>query len=114
MLGGDLRDPGDRVVEAQPHQPVALDDVERVEVAAGRDRHGVRRRRHAHAATLGAERPAVVAAHETAVDDVSERQRRLAVRAAIGGGDESSPRTTPDDDVIAEQAGGVRAIVDRR
>ena len=28
VLGGDLRDPGDRIVEAQPHQAVALDDVD--------------------------------------------------------------------------------------
>ena len=35
VLGGDLGDPGDRIVEAQPHQPVALDDVDRAQVARG-------------------------------------------------------------------------------
>ncbi len=43
---------------------------------------------------------------------MAERQRRLAVRAAIGRGDERAAGSTPDHDVVAEQADGERGVVE--
>ena len=66
--------------------------------------------RHAHAATLVAERPAVVGAREAAILDRAGRQRCLAVGAAIGCGER--PRRTAC--ATAPPARPSRVIGDRR
>ncbi len=112
VLGSDLGDAGHGVVEAQPHEPIALHGVDGSQVTAWRDRDALGRRRDAHAPTFGAERPAVVAALEAAVHEMAVRERRLAVRAAIGRGDQRAAGSAPDHDVVAEQADGERGVID--
>ena len=67
------------------------------QVTVRRHRHALARRRHAHAATARRRMSTRgSSALQAPVVDASQRQRRLAMRAAVGGGDERAvgPRQT--------------------
>ncbi len=99
----DLRDAGRRLTGAEPDEAVALGGVDGRQVGLRWHRHPVGRGRHEHAAAAAAEAPPVVRALQVALDQPPERQRRLAVGAAVGRGDDGGIAVPPDDVVAAEQ-----------